>query len=191
MVLESILNTYGYFALVIGTFLEGETFLIAAGFLAHRGYFELPWVILLAFLGTLAGDQFYFFLGRVKGMDFIVSRPGWKANSAKVISLLQNHQTTVFIGFRFLYGLRTVTPFIIGASGMNPVRFFAWNSISAGIWAIAVGTLGYFFGQSVQVILEDAKKYEVWVLLSILLLGIVVWITHFLNRKTNAGGIDL
>jgi membrane protein DedA with SNARE-associated domain len=49
MTLESVLTTYGYFALMIGTFLEGETILIAAGFLAHRGYLELPWVIFLHF----------------------------------------------------------------------------------------------------------------------------------------------
>ena len=184
MTLESILNTYGYPALMVGTFLEGETILIAAGFLAHRGYLELPWVIFFAFLGTLAGDQLYFLLGRVKGMDFVESRPRWKASSSRVFSLLLNHQTAVLIGFRFLYGLRTVTPFIIGASGMSPVRFFTWNSISAGTWAVVVGTLGYLFGQAVQVILEDAKRYEMWVLLLVLLFGIAIWLAHLLKRKT-------
>ena len=99
MTAQYLLSTYGYIALMIGTFLEGETILVAAGFLAHRGYLELPWVILFAFIGTFGGDQFYFFLGRVKGMDFIKSRPLWQAKSARVFALLKKHQLAVIVGF--------------------------------------------------------------------------------------------
>ena len=39
--LEQILATYGYPALLIGTFLEGETILVLGGFLAHAGYLQI------------------------------------------------------------------------------------------------------------------------------------------------------
>lgn len=185
MSLEYILSTYGYIALLIGTFFEGETILVAAGFLAHRGYLELPWVIFFAFMGTLAGNQLYFFLGRAKGMDFMESRPRWQAKSAQVFALLQKHQIWVIIGFQFLYGIRTVTPFIIGASGLNPVRFITWNSIGAGVWAIAVGTLGYLFGQAMEVFLEEAKKYETVLMALIFLVGIAIWLIHFFKQRTS------
>ncbi len=64
MTLESFIQTYGYLALLVGTFLEGETILVLAGFAAHLGYLNLPWVILVAFVGTLSGDQLFFYLGR-------------------------------------------------------------------------------------------------------------------------------
>ncbi|MCP4630958.1 MAG: DedA family protein [bacterium] len=185
MSLDYILSTYGYIALLIGTFLEGETILIAAGFLAHQSYLKLPWVIFFAFLGTLAGDQLYFFLGRVKGMDFIESRPRWQAKSARVFVLLQKHQIPVIIGFRFLYGIRTVTPFIIGAGGVNPGRFIIWSSIGAGTWAIAVGALGYLFGQALEVVLEEAKKYEIWIMALVFLIGFAIWLIHFLKKRTS------
>jgi len=185
MSLEYILSTYGYIALLIGTFFEGETILVAAGFLAHRGYLELPWVIFFAFMGTLAGNQLYFFLGRAKGMDFMESRPRWQAKSAQVFALLQKHQICVIIGFQFMYGIRTVTPFIIGASGINPVRFITWNSIGAGVWAIAVGTLGYLFGQAMEVFLEEAKKYETVLMALIFLVGIAIWLIHFFKQRTS------
>jgi membrane protein DedA with SNARE-associated domain len=189
MTLEYMLSTYGYVALMLGTFLEGETILVAAGFLAHQGFLKLPWVIVFAFVGTYAGDQLYFFLGRVKGMGFIESKPRWQANSTRVFALLQQHQVPVIVGFRFLYGIRTVTPFIIGASGLNPARFIFWNFIGAGAWAVAVGSLGYLFGQSVEVFLNDAKKYEIWMMTLIFLVGIGIWLTHFLKkRQVSAGG---
>ncbi|MFN2964422.1 DedA family protein, partial [Escherichia coli] len=43
---------------------EGETILVLAGFLAFRGYMQLDTVILTAFLGSYAGDQLWYFLGR-------------------------------------------------------------------------------------------------------------------------------
>ena len=185
MSFEYILSTYGYIALLIGTFLEGETILVAAGFLAHRGYLELPWVIFFAVMGAVAGDQLYFFLGRAKGMDFIESRPRWQTKSARVFALLQTHQISVIIGFRFLYGIRTVTPFIIGASGINPIRFIILESIGAGVWAIAVGTLGYLFGQTMEMFLEEAKKYESWMMALVFLIGIAIWLIYFIKQRNS------
>ena len=60
MDLQSIIENYGYAAIFIGTFLEGETILILAGLAAHQGYLVLTWVILAAFLGSLCGDQLFF-----------------------------------------------------------------------------------------------------------------------------------
>jgi membrane protein DedA with SNARE-associated domain len=115
-------------------------------------------------------------------MDFIESKPGWKANSKRVFALLQQHQIPVIVGFRFLYGIRTVTPFIIGASGLNPARFIFWNFIGAGTWAVAFGSLGYLFGRSVEVFLDDAKKYEILMMALVFLIGIGIWLMHFLKR---------
>lgn len=110
MSLETLISTYGYAAIGIGAFLEGETILILGGLAAHRGYLELPWVIVCAFLGTLFGDQLYFYIGRTKGKALLERRPHWKSKSEKVFLLLNRHQVWVILGFRFLYGLRTVTP---------------------------------------------------------------------------------
>ena len=74
MTLGYFVSHYGYVALFIGVFLEGETVLIAAGFAAHLGHLSLTWVILIAFAGSLTGDQFYFFLGRVRGKTFLRNR---------------------------------------------------------------------------------------------------------------------
>ena len=60
MDLQSIIENYGYAAILIGTFLEGETILVLAGLAAHQGYLVLSWVILAAFVGSLCGDQLFF-----------------------------------------------------------------------------------------------------------------------------------
>ncbi len=181
--LEHIIKTYGYWALLVGTFLEGETILIIGGFLAHRGYLSLPLVILAAFIGTLAGDQLFFFIGRKKGKAFLDKRPSWKPNIEKAHNLLDRYQTLLIIGFRFLYGLRTVTPFVIGMSRVKTGTFIILNFLGALVWAIIIGSAGYFFGTAFEVILGNIKHIEAELMIAIGFIGLAVWIVHFYRNK--------
>ncbi|QPK65418.1 DedA family protein [Methylomonas sp. LL1] len=187
MDLEQLIIDYGYLALFIGTFLEGETILVIAGFLAHSGYLQLPWVISAAFLGTFAGDQTFFYLGRFKGIRFLEKRPLWHSKTDKVFDLLHRHQIKVVLGFRFLYGVRNVTPFVIGASRMHPVKFFILNFLGALIWAIAVGYLGYEFGDIAQSILGEIKQYEIHFLVGLIVIGLLLFwrSTHNARQERN------
>ena len=181
--LEHIIETYGYWALLVGTFLEGETILIIGGFLAHRGYLSLPLVILAAFIGTLAGDQLFFFIGRKKGKAFLDKRPSWKPNIEKAHTLLDRYQTLLILGFRFLYGLRTVTPFVIGMSRVKTAKFIILNFLGALVWAMIIGSAGYFFGTAFEAILGNIKHIEAELMIAIGFTGLVVWIAHFYRNK--------
>ena len=183
MPLEQLIATYGYAALAVGAFLEGETILVLGGVAAHRGYLELPWVMAAAFLGTLFGDQLYFHIGRTHGTAFLEKRPAWKARSARVLSLLERHQVWLILAFRFLYGLRTVTPFLIGASGVRPWRFLWLNVLGAAAWAVGIGALGYVFGHAIELLLGDVKRYELWIFLGLALGGLVIWSVRALRRR--------
>lgn len=185
MTLAGLISTYGYFAVGVGTFLEGETILVLGGFAAHQGYLELPWVIICAFLGTLIGDQLYFHIGRIKGKDALEKRPHWKSKSEKIFSLLDKHHVWLILGFRFLYGLRTVSPFIIGASRVSPLRFLVLDIVGAAIWAIGIGVLGYLFGYTIEKIIGDIKKYELLFFAVIAGAGVFIWLL-FLRRNSSA-----
>ncbi|MDD4913940.1 MAG: DedA family protein [Methylococcales bacterium] len=184
MDLQQLVIDYGYLALFIGTFLEGETILVIAGFLASRDYLELPWVVLSAFLGTFAGDQTFFYLGRYKGIAFLEKRPLWQSKTGKVFDMLARHQIKVVLGFRFLYGIRNVTPFVIGASRMSPVKFFVLNFVGALLWAIIVGYLGFQFGHIAEQVMGKIQKYEIYILGALVVGGIFLfWRTTCKREK--------
>lgn len=176
MSLETIVSQFGYPALIIGLLLEGETVLVLGAFMAHRGYLNLPLVIAIGFLVTFASDQFFFWLGRTKGNQFLENRPAWKPNVDRAKSFLGRSLTLLFIGFRFMYGLRTVMPFVFGLSKFDPRRFALLNLLGAFLWALIFGVAGYLFGQVVEVILADVDKYELWIALVIVLAGASVWL---------------
>jgi len=173
---EELVTHYGYIAVVIGTFFEGETILVIGGLLAHRGYLELPYVIASAFAGTMFGDQLYFYIGRIRGKKFIDSRPLWQAKSRRVFALLEKHQVLLILGFRFIYGIRTVTPFVLGSSGISPLRYLLLNICGALIWAMAVGILGFYFGQALELVIGEVKRYEKAVIVVLLFFSAIIWL---------------
>jgi len=185
MPLERIISQFGYPALIAGLLLEGETVLVLAAFMAHRGYLNLALVILIGFVVTFASDQFFFWLGRTKGYQFLEKKPAWKPDVERARALLGHNTTLLFIGFRFMYGLRTVMPFVFGISKFDPKRFAFLNILGAFLWALIFGLAGYMFGQIVEVVLLDVDKYELWFALAILLVGAGVWLyrLHMINKK--------
>jgi membrane protein DedA with SNARE-associated domain len=178
MSVEVMIMTYGYPVVIAGALLEGETIVLTAGFLAHRGYMSLPLVILLAFIGGFAGDQLFFHVARKSGVPFLARSPLWKSRLGRVRLLLDRFGTLFVVGFRFLYGLRIATPVILGMTGYSARRFILLNAVGAILWAASVPATGYLLGH-VLGLLVDIKKYEKWVAAGILAVGIVAW---FINR---------
>jgi membrane protein DedA with SNARE-associated domain len=91
MTLETIVIQFGYLALVIGLLFEGETMLILGAFMAHRGYLNLSLVILIGCIVPFASDQFFFWMGRMKGSNFLKIDPHgnrtWKRQSHCLVGI--------------------------------------------------------------------------------------------------------
>jgi membrane protein DedA with SNARE-associated domain len=181
--LEHLIESYGYLALIIGTFLEGETILVLGGVAAKLDYLKLPWVIASAFVGSLFGDQLLFFLGRYRGRWVLRKFPQWQTRADKVHRIIERHRIPIIIGFRFVYGIRTITPFALGMSRVPAIEFVALNIVSAALWATTFGSLGYLFGKGMELMLGDIRHYEKEILGYLLLMGTAVGLLRFLIGK--------
>lgn len=190
MSVESFITTYGYWALLVGTFCEGETALLLAGVAAHQGYLQLPWVIAVAFLGSFMGDQLFFLMGRFKGKPFLAKRPLWQVRTEKAHRLLERYQNPVILGYRFLYGLRSVIPFAVGASRVASSRFVLCNMLNALVWASLLGIAGYFCGAAVQAFINAYKHYEMFFVLAICGLSLSLWAAYCYRKKRLTISLD-
>jgi len=184
MSIEHLISRFGYPALLLGLLVEGETVLVLAAFMAHRGYLNLPLVILIGCLVSFASDQFFFWLGRLKGVQFLEKRPAWLPRVEKAKTLLGRNSNLLFVGVRFMYGLRTVLPFVLGMSNFDPRRFAILNFMGALLWAIIFGIAGYLFGHLMELVLRDVSRYEQWILLFILIPGILIWLLRWYKEET-------
>jgi membrane protein DedA with SNARE-associated domain len=178
--LEYYLSTYGYLALFILTFLEGETILIMAGFAAYNGHLSLPLCILSAFLGSFAGDQTAFYVGRYNKRLLETKLKKWECRIERVHQLLEKHQVLLLISFRFFYGFRNITPFAVGTTNISPWRFFYLNGIGAAVWAISFGLGGFYLGDVLERFLQENKWWVVGGLFGVILL---VWVIKIIRNR--------
>ena len=180
--LPAIVREYGYLAILIGTFLEGETIVLIAGFLAFSGHLELPLVILAAFAGSTSGDQLYFFIGRFWGRKLLVRFPAWRERTERVFYHVHRHQNLLILSFRFFYGLRNVTPFAVGMSEVTTPRFVILNLIGAAVWATTFGYAGYSFGHAFEFLMGKIKQYELTALGLLVVVGLSIWLSARLRN---------
>jgi len=183
--IQNLLDTHRYLPyliILVWTLLEGETIVIIAGLAARDGHPWLPLVILCAFCGGLCSDQIAFFLGRYKGKSFIARRPGWQRRAEKVYRILEKHQIWLILGFRFLYGLRNITPFAIGMTRVPTRRFILLNVIGAIVWATTFACGGYIFGLAVETYIED-RRHKPILIAALLVLVFLLWVVRMLRRR--------
>ena len=117
-------------------------------------------------------------MGRTKGSQFLENRPAWKLHVEKAKSLLGWNTNLLFLGIRFIYGLRTILPFVIGMSKFDPKKFAILDFIGALIWALTFALAGHLVGQLMGAIFEDVKEHELVIALCIFLAGTGVWLYY-------------
>lgn len=139
------------------TFLEGETVVIVAGVLASQGLLDVWLIFLFALTGSFCGDQMYFYIGRRYGTPLLDRWPTMRGKIDWAFRFLRRYETAFILSFRFIYGIRNVSPFVIGISGVSRLRFFVLNLIAAAVWASSFSFGGYFLGHAMETYLG---KYQ-------------------------------
>jgi membrane protein DedA with SNARE-associated domain len=192
MNLPALVDTYGYPLVFVGAMLEGETILVLAGLAAHLGYLTLWKVVATAALGGFLGDQFYFVLGRTKGLAVLERFPAAKRVAPRVDRLVQRYKLLAVPLLRFAYGVRTVGPVIVGASSLPAWEFTALNLLGSVVWALLVGGAGYLFGQAVVTMLGRAEHIELLAFAAVIVLtplGLLAY--RAMRRRKAASGAPL
>src|SRR5579863_5926299 len=103
-----------YVITFVWTFFEGETFVLGAGFAAAQGLLNAPLLLVVAWLGSFAGDQCYFWIGRNFGLRLLSRRPVWRSRVDSALALVKRYDTLFILSFRFIYGVRNFSSFALG-----------------------------------------------------------------------------
>ena len=187
--LNYILSTYGYFGILFLTFLEGETIVILAGVAAYKGLMDPKLIALCAFIGTFLSDQIMFSLGKYKGPAVLKRFPRINSKVDRASRLIQKYDTLLILGFRFVYGVRNVTPIMLGISRVSHLKFFVLNFIGAGVWAISFTAGGYFGAEVFEVAMAKFGHAVLYVLLAVAIAGGVIWFVRYRTDKASLEGL--
>jgi membrane protein DedA with SNARE-associated domain len=172
---EALLAKYGLIALFFGAGLEGEFAVVTGGILARHGSFSLGAAMIVATLGSFLIDQCWYFIGRNGRNSRLVTRIKGKRLFARALELVERRPVPFILGFRFVYGMRTVSPVAIGVAGV-PIRLFLpLNFLAAAVWAPFFAWLGHKLGKAILPILPKIGEYGLAALVAAMLVGTLVW----------------
>ncbi len=171
--------------LIIGLFVPSTAVLVGAGVLVGTGHLHFWPVIIATCLGAISGDQFSYWAGRMFGERL---KTFWPLNRypqlvAKGEDFVRVHGgKSIAIG-RFVPGVKSVVPGIVGMFGMNQLFFIFVNVTSGILWSFAHVVPGVLIGEGLAFAGELSGRLLV-VLLALLL---ILALAGFVIRLAAAG----
>ena len=141
-----LLPKYGYFAILIAAFWEGEVVLIAAGALCGSGYLDWRWTILAAAIGGSAGDQIYFYAAQDRAARAIQKSKRLSKWYPKVSKFILRHGTVGVLLSRFAAGLRITIPLVCATARMPAKKYSFLSLVSGFAWASFWVAISYHLG---------------------------------------------
>jgi membrane protein DedA with SNARE-associated domain len=132
--------------------LPGETALIACAVLASQGALPIFWVIVVAILAAVIGDNLGYWVARRGGRKLLARYRLTRRYAEQYLPrgerfFAKHGGKAVFLG-RFVAVLRVTAAWCAGLSRMGWWRFLAWNAAGGIVWATGVGLIAYYLGDA-------------------------------------------
>jgi membrane protein DedA with SNARE-associated domain len=176
--LEPTLDHYGYLAVAglvliedFGVPVPGETVLILGAVYAGTGRLNIALVALLGFLGAVIGDNIGFAIGHFGGRRLVERYGRYVFLTAerldKATRFFARHGGKIIVVARFIEGLRQANGIIAGTSRLHWKRFIVFNAIGAALWVAVWTSVGYFSGNHINTIYDDATRYDTYLAIAV------------------------
>ena len=164
--------------LIIGLFVPSTAVLVGAGVLVGTGHLHFWPVIIATAVGCIVGDQISYWAGRLFGERL---KTLWPLNHypqlvAKGEDFVRLHGgKSIAIG-RFVPGVKSVVPGIVGMFGMNQLFFIFVNVTSGIVWSFAHVVPGVLIGQGLAFAGELSGRLLTVLLVLLLLLALAGYV---------------
>lgn len=184
------IKDWGYVAVFLGALVEGESIILTASALAYAGFLNIYIVAVVAFFSTIFAEQTCYLIGRHYGPSLFDRFPRLKPAANKAFSILKRIDVWFILTCRFIYGIRTVSPLVIGAAQIPIKKFIPLNILAAAIWASISCAGGYYLGEVIisnaDIIKQLSKNVGLIVLaVFIVVATIIIFIKYRKKIKKN------
>lgn len=184
-----------YVFLFFSMIIEGETILIIYGVLSHLSALSFWLSFVIAFIGVMIGDVFWYYLGvylKYKFEDKERAKKIFNYLESNTLKLLPNFKErpfrTLFLA-KYIYGTNHSTLILSGAMKMDFKTFIRAELVASFVWVVVFLTLGYFFGYAA---VTFSKKIALFglavVVLVVAFIAIQRGLVYFYKRRKEESG---
>jgi membrane protein DedA with SNARE-associated domain len=195
--IQELVRAGGYPAVFILITLEStlvpipsELVMPFAGFMAYKGEFSLPVILVINSVGALLGSGLCYWIGVVGGKPFLVKYGKYflvnQHDIAKTETFFAKHGKATILIARFLPVIRHVISVPAGIARMPLRGFFLQTFLGSTIWGGALILLGYYVGANWETLANTLKRVDLLIGL-ILVLGLVALGIRFVVRRRASG----
>jgi membrane-associated protein len=158
--------------------------LIAAGSFVEQGEMNVWWLILLASVGAILGDQIGYWIGRKGGRRLVLKVGDWFGGENRLHEAETSTKKWGGIGIFFSRWLITpLGPWLNLTSGITTysyTRFLLWDITGEVVWVILYVMVGKLFSDRIEALTEMLGNL-IWVLFGLIAVIVFGWmlIKHF------------
>jgi membrane protein DedA with SNARE-associated domain len=177
-------------SLFVGLVMPGDTVVLVAS----TGVTELSdffWLLGCVLLGSLLGESFGFWIGRLFGERIRSSKLGQKIgekNWRMADAFIESRGGLAVAISRFLPVLHSLVPVVSGATKMRYRVFIRWTFAACTVWASAYVGVGYLAKSSYEQI-GSSLKFGGLIFVAIIL--VFVTIVHFAKKRLEKTAVKM
>ncbi len=189
--LQLWISHYGYLGIfsllclgIVGLPVPDETLLALTGFLIYKGDLRLLPAFLSAYLGSITGISVSYAIGSTFGHRLLLKYGHYIHFTEERLN--KTHawfekigRWTLTVGY-FIPGIRHVIAIIAGSSELQMWEFALFAYSGGLLWASVFMSVGYFFGENWQVMLNTVQHHMVTAAIAVLILIIIA---YFFRKK--------
>ena len=143
--------------------------MVLGGLLSHQGHLNFWIVIATSVFASYLGHLVFYSLGKTASPWILLRFPKFQRKIQQAEGLIRRHETASLFITQYVFGLRLASALAFGILDMKIAKFVSLQLISCILWAILFASLGYWVGDSCEVV----KNIE-WAILIILVTGFFV-----------------
>ncbi|WP_462320122.1 DedA family protein [Halochromatium sp.] len=184
----SLFTTHYFWLALSASTLNSAVLAIAAGFAAKTDGGLLVVAILLLTIASHILSCLFFLSG--DGVELLVHRFLDKrhlhprsSRFQTVRGYMEKYQKRFIFMYRFIPGLRFISPYIMGLGRERFWPFFYIDWLASLLWASVFGVIGYLFGTSATRLLDDFSRYDSLAFGVILVLVLVYVVGRFIYHR--------
>jgi membrane protein DedA with SNARE-associated domain len=169
--MEEFIRDWGYIALFLYSFGGGFVGLVIAGIFSATGELNIFIAMIVAGISNFLGDTFLFYMAKTNKHYAKDILQKYRRKIALTRLLIRKYGWGSIILQKYVYGIKTLIPLVIGLTNYSFVKFTIFNLIGTVIWALVVGYLSYYMG---EVVLNTATEYKNYVIAGVLVVVALV-----------------
>jgi membrane protein DedA with SNARE-associated domain len=165
-----------------------------AGFLASKGVFSLPVILVINSVGALVGSGIGYWIGAAGGKPLLLKYGKYllirRHDIEKTEKWFANHGKATIFFARLVPVVRHIISLPAGVARMPLRAFFVQTFLGATLWGSFLVLLGYYLGEHWETVANKLKRFDLVLGVLIVVAVLVFAVRIYVKRRRERGTLE-